>query len=44
MNNESTPDRSELPLDVLDRIDRICDRFEADWQDDQRLDLAASPV
>ncbi len=27
--DERVPDRSELPLDVLDQIDRACDRFEA---------------
>jgi serine/threonine-protein kinase len=26
------PDRRQLPLDVLDRIDQICDRFEAAWE------------
>jgi hypothetical protein len=35
---------SDLAAEQLTQIDRICDRFEADWQDDQRLDLAASPV
>jgi serine/threonine protein kinase/Flp pilus assembly protein TadD len=29
MSGRTEPDRSELPLDVLDRIDRACDRFEA---------------
>jgi hypothetical protein len=29
MSERTEPDRSELPLDVLDRIDRACDRFEA---------------
>jgi hypothetical protein len=29
MSEHTEPDRSELPLDVLDRIDRACDRFEA---------------
>jgi serine/threonine protein kinase len=31
MSAHSIRDRSELPLDVLDRIDRICDQFEAAW-------------
>jgi WD40 repeat protein/tRNA A-37 threonylcarbamoyl transferase component Bud32 len=31
MSGRTEPDRSELPLDVLDRIDRACDRFEAAW-------------
>ena len=29
MPDETKPDRSAMPLDVLDRIDRVCDRFEA---------------
>ncbi len=32
MSEETIPDRSRLPLDVLDRIDRACDRFEAAWK------------
>jgi serine/threonine-protein kinase len=32
MTDETRPDRTELPLDVLDRIDRVCDRFEATWE------------
>jgi hypothetical protein len=31
MSDEPIPDRTELPLDVLGIIDRICDRFEAAW-------------
>ena len=27
-----TPERTALPLAVLDQIDRICDRFEAAWE------------
>jgi serine/threonine-protein kinase len=33
---EVMPDRGELPLDVLDQIDRICDRFEAAWESGER--------
>src|SRR5262245_28548086 len=36
MPDETKPDRSELPLDVLDRIDRTCDRFEAAWDRGER--------
>jgi eukaryotic-like serine/threonine-protein kinase len=36
MSDRSHPDWSELPLDVLDQIDRICDRFEAAWKSGQR--------
>jgi hypothetical protein len=35
MNDQARPDRTELPLDVLDQIDRICDRFEAAWTSGQ---------
>src|SRR5262245_35240740 len=31
MSDQATPDRTELPLDVLDQIDRICDQYEAAW-------------
>ena len=31
MNGAPMPDRSELPLDVLDALDRVCDRYEAAW-------------
>ena len=31
MSDEAIPDRTRLPIDVLDRIDRACDRFEAAW-------------
>ena len=27
MNGETRPERTALPLDVLDQIDRVCDRF-----------------
>ncbi len=30
--SDETTDPRELPLDVLDRIDRACDRFEATWE------------
>jgi hypothetical protein len=30
------PDRTELPLDVLDQIDRVCDRDEAIWRSGER--------
>jgi WD40 repeat protein/tetratricopeptide (TPR) repeat protein/predicted Ser/Thr protein kinase len=30
--SDETTDPTELPLDVLDRIDRACDRFEANWE------------
>jgi serine/threonine protein kinase/tetratricopeptide (TPR) repeat protein len=37
MTSESrSDDRPELPLDVLQRIDRACDRFEAVWREGQR--------
>jgi tetratricopeptide (TPR) repeat protein len=36
MHDESIPDHSELPLDLLERIDRICDRFEAAWARGER--------
>jgi hypothetical protein len=36
MNRETRPDRTALPLDVLDQIDRICDRFQAIWGAGQR--------
>ena len=32
MSARRTPDRTALPLAVLDQIDRICDRFEAAWE------------
>ena len=31
MNTEPILERSRLPLDVLDALDRVCDRFEAAW-------------
>src|SRR3954465_15998277 len=36
MNGETRPERTALPLDVLDQIDRICDHFEAMWEAGQR--------
>ena len=36
MNDEINPDPSELPLPVLDQIDRICDRFERAWERGER--------
>ena len=36
MNGQTRPERTALPLDVLDQIDRICDRFEATWDAGQR--------
>jgi serine/threonine-protein kinase len=30
--NEPLTDRSEMPLEVLDQIDQICNRFEAAWE------------
>jgi WD40 repeat protein/predicted Ser/Thr protein kinase len=32
MSDETTADLTELPFDVLDQIDRACDRFEAAWE------------
>ena len=32
MTDEPIPDRAELPLDLLDQIDRICDQFESAWR------------
>jgi serine/threonine-protein kinase len=32
MSEETRPERTELPLEVLDQIDRICDRYEAAWR------------
>jgi len=32
MSDETIPDRAEVPLDVLERIDRICNGFEAAWE------------
>jgi serine/threonine-protein kinase len=31
MNGEPIPERSELPLEVLDALDQVCDRYEAAW-------------
>ena len=31
MSDDATPSRAQLPPNVLDQIDRICDRFEAVW-------------
>jgi serine/threonine-protein kinase len=36
MNRETKQERTALPLDVLDQIDRICNRFEATWEAGQR--------
>jgi serine/threonine-protein kinase len=36
MSESTEPDLSKLPLDVLDRIDRACDRFEAGWERGER--------
>ena len=36
MSDEINPDPSELPLSVLDQIDRICDRFERAWERGER--------
>jgi WD40 repeat protein/serine/threonine protein kinase/tetratricopeptide (TPR) repeat protein len=40
MSDESTSARAELPLDVLDAVDRICDRFEAAWRSGARPRIA----
>jgi hypothetical protein len=37
MNGQTRPEHTALPLDVLDQIDRIRDRFEANWAAGQRL-------
>jgi serine/threonine-protein kinase len=39
MSERTEPDLSKLPLDVLDRIDRACDRFEAGWERGERPQL-----
>ena len=31
MSSQRTPDRTAHALNILDQIDRICDRFEAAW-------------
>jgi WD40 repeat protein/tetratricopeptide (TPR) repeat protein len=31
MDQGASPERIKLPLDVLDRIDQLCDRFESAW-------------
>ncbi len=36
MNGPTPHDHPELPLDVLDRVDRICDRFQAAWESGDR--------
>jgi hypothetical protein len=36
MNGSEPRRRAELPTDVLDRIDRICDRFETGWESGAR--------
>jgi hypothetical protein len=36
----SPPDASELPLEVLERLDEVCARFEAAWQGGQEPALA----
>jgi WD40 repeat protein/tRNA A-37 threonylcarbamoyl transferase component Bud32 len=36
MSDEAEPRPTVLPLEVLDRIDRACDRFEASWQAGER--------
>ena len=42
MMTEPTRDHPcELPLPVLDQIDQICDRFEADWESDRRPEMEA---
>src|SRR5262245_26851039 len=32
MSDKTKRDQSELPLEILDRIDQICDRFERAWE------------
>jgi serine/threonine-protein kinase len=36
MHDDTRLERPDLPLYVLDRIDRICDRFEAGWKRGER--------
>jgi serine/threonine-protein kinase len=36
MSDEPTPDPTEIPPEALDAIDRICDRFEAGWNQGKR--------
>src|SRR5262244_2596091 len=53
MSDPPIPQRTELPADVLDRIDRVCDRYEAAWEQEGRprvedylgeLDVADRPA
>jgi serine/threonine-protein kinase len=41
MNDQTRYDRSLLPLEILERIDRICDRFESDWESGGRPRIEA---
>src|SRR4051794_22831608 len=36
MNGDTRPERTALPLDVLNQIDGVCDRFEAAWESGDR--------
>jgi hypothetical protein len=36
MSRRASDSDGALPLDVLERIDRVCDRFEAAWQQGPR--------
>ena len=36
MSDETILDRKQVPLDVLERIDQICDQFEANWEAEGR--------
>jgi serine/threonine-protein kinase len=37
MSDDAIPDRTKLPIEILDAIDRICDRFEAAWEQEEEL-------
>ena len=40
MSAKTTSDHTELPLDVLDKIHQICDRFEVAWEAGEQIGRA----